>query len=145
MRRLIPLFAALFVAPLLGSDSPKEYDDATENIAIEGTWRLVELEYDGKITDSPLPLVSTYRDGVYTSKVYDKEAGRGRYRVDLAHAPAYLDEIPADGKTGGEPIKSIYQIDGDTLRVAYQGNLFMRRPQAFSGEGVWVEVYKRVK
>ncbi len=36
------LLAVLFVVPLLGSDSPKEYDDTTEvrERTIQGTWRV---------------------------------------------------------------------------------------------------------
>ena len=44
MRRLLPL-AVLLILPLLGSDSPKEYDDAAMQMdEIQGTWRLVAVE-----------------------------------------------------------------------------------------------------
>jgi hypothetical protein len=35
MKKVLPLFAALLVAPLLGSDSPKEYDDRAEMDAFQ--------------------------------------------------------------------------------------------------------------
>jgi hypothetical protein len=45
MRRL--LLAALLVLSLLGSDSPREYDDRTQDMGIEGDWLLLRVETDG--------------------------------------------------------------------------------------------------
>jgi hypothetical protein len=35
------------VVPLLGSDSPKGYDDAVRDVGIEGVWLLVRIDVGG--------------------------------------------------------------------------------------------------
>ena len=41
-------------------------------------------------------------------------------------------------------VKYIYQIDGDTLRIARTMN-DEQRPQGFNDKGVFISTYKRVK
>ena len=43
----------------------------------------------------------------------DGKTWRGKYRIETTYNPPHLDWIQANGD-----IKYIYQIDGDTLRIA---------------------------
>jgi uncharacterized protein (TIGR03067 family) len=145
MRRLSPLFAFLFVVPLLGSDSPKEYDDKAEIVGIEGTWRFSELEHNGEKVDLVTRWVTTYRGGTYTTNYGHGDTVRGCYRIDPTRNPPHLDRLPSSGPCKGETNKFIYQIDGDTLRVAGFYLIELPRPQGFNDDDISIWTYKRVK
>ena len=143
MRRLSLLFAVLFVVPLLGSDSPKEYDDRTENVGIEGTWRMTEQELKGqKITD--VKCVDTFRNGIYTFQWDNKRPTRWNYRIDTACKPHHL-ETPLPNELNKGVLMFIYQIDGDKLRMAMFIPPEMRYPRDFHDAGIVIYTYKRVK
>ena len=142
MRRLSLLFAVLLVVPLLGSGSPKDYDGKTEYVGIEGTWRLTQVELNGT-NGPPSQAVHTYYSRTYTVTLNGKTSG-GSYCIDTTHNPTYLDLTPSDPAAYGG--KHIYQIDGDTLRIARMSRRPDRlRPQGFKDEGLIVLIYKRVK
>jgi len=146
MRRLSLLFAALLVLPLLGSDSPKEYDDRTETAGIEGTWRAMEYEFKGTTGKPTRQCVMTFRGGTLTSPWSDGDLWQGSYRIDPTRQPPHLDWIPSKGFYEGTTLKAICQIDGDTLRIAYfDGRFTKQRPQGFNDKGVIVWVHKREK
>jgi len=130
MRRTILLLAGVLLCVVaLGSDSPKEYDDKTENVGIEGRWRLTEIiDWNGE------------KQGIQDMRPFRFE----NYRIDKNHNPPHLDRSFADFK--GRTFRFIYQLDGDTLRIAgnERGN-FGRRPEGFNDIGNYVWTYKRVK
>jgi uncharacterized protein (TIGR03067 family) len=106
---------------------------------------LVGFELHGKIDPTEHPKVLTYRGGTYTSKVDDESVWRGRYRVDPAHTPPRLEVIPDQGQFRGQTIRSIYQVEGGTLRAACRTEEPTRRPNTFHDESLSIVVYKRVK
>jgi hypothetical protein len=63
MRRLLFPFAVLLVSLLLGSDSPKGYDDHARDARLEGEWVLVRLEVNGKLVPEWPSHVTTFRAG----------------------------------------------------------------------------------
>jgi uncharacterized protein (TIGR03067 family) len=121
----------------LGSDSPKGYDGATEESGIEGTWRWT--------TASGHSLVMTFHSGGFTLAIGNTVLGRGSYRIDSSRNPLFLDKLPTYGPYKGVTVKCLYQIDGGALRIAYTPSDPEQRPQWFTGEGVEVETYKRVR
>jgi len=134
MRRIVCLLAGvLLVVPSLGSDTPKGDDGATEIDRLEGTWRAT-----GK---KPEEWSITYRGGRYRID----ETHRGRYRIDATRTPPHLDLVPEAGTQGTKSI-FIFQIDGDTLRIAWRlpPNEAVP-PQTFDEKGVVTATYQRVK
>ena len=128
MRRLLLPFVVLLVLLLLGSDSPKEYDGTTEYIGIEGTWRLIEYDFKGNKTNPQC--VRTFRNETYTTKWRQGDTWRGNYRIDLTPKTPHLDLNTDDGPT----LLYIYQIDGDTLRMAsLENSKNARRGSRMSG------------
>src|SRR5437868_2823048 len=110
MRRIVCLLVGvLLVVPSLGSDSPKDYDGTTEQDDLQGTWQLV---------GASLRCVMTNRGGTFSCEYSSGEKVGGSYRIDPAHSPPRLDWTPANGGYRGKRAFMIYQIDGDTLRVA---------------------------
>ena len=134
----------LLEPPLLGSDSPKKYDDRTEVDELQGTsWQAVAWESAGERQADKGQLIHTFRDGQWRISLVAEPIGA--YTTDTSHYPARLNRIEFldDGKV--QTWKCIYHIDGDTLRIAYKedgGN----RPKSFDDNaGLHIEFYKRWK
>jgi uncharacterized protein (TIGR03067 family) len=146
MRRLSLLFAVLFVVLLLGSDSPKEYDDRAEYVTIEGAWRLTECTQNGE----PMPLgrrptVMTLRGGTLTFDTGYGHIDRGTYRAAPVRKLSHFDRVPVFGPFPCVSARCISRIDGDTLRIASFPGRDDERPRGFDDEDVIIETYKRVK
>ena len=142
MRRTMLLLAGVLLSVVaLGSDSPKEYDDKVNADEIEGTWQWTEFEGElfGMKYHPTHYSEMTLRNGIFKLTVPE---WHGRYRLDPTHKPAHLDWMPANRQT----LKFIYQIDGDTLKIAgFPHEPTKPRPQAVNDKGVTVWTYKRVK
>jgi uncharacterized protein (TIGR03067 family) len=147
MRRTVYLLGvALLVLPSLGSDSPKEYDGATDADDIQGTWEEIRREKDNRVAFPDYRLVETYRGGTFIFNYEQRDTIRGTYRLDPGCKPPHLDCCPSNGQTQGRTLKLIYEVKGDTLRIGYLTHKDLsRRPQGFDDDGVIVAVYKRVK
>jgi uncharacterized protein (TIGR03067 family) len=138
----------VLLALLLGSDSPKEYDDATaKGDRLEGSWLLVGYETGGEFQQMPEGLVMTFEGG---KAAWWPHTGGGpnlvmaTYRTDPGIWPARLDRVDTGGFHKGKTWKMIYQIDGDTLRIAYRMS-GVERPTGFHGNDLEIEIYKRVR
>jgi uncharacterized protein (TIGR03067 family) len=140
MRRLLFLLAIPFVAPLLGFDSPKEYDSSTEANNIQGTWKLIESRR-GSVQYPCSMYVSVYRDGKYVDRAADGHILiDGAYRINPTRWPPSLDHISPEGRVG----QWIYRVDGDVLRMATHSGDSLR-PNDFNEEGLIVLIFRRVK
>jgi uncharacterized protein (TIGR03067 family) len=147
MRGTACLLAVLLVLPLLGSDSPKEYDEKTEIAGIEGKWRVTNIEKNDGTTRLDAGSVWTYWSDTFAMTAGDGETMGGKYRIDLTSNPRHLDWTFTTGGIRGTTIKCIYQIghEGDSLRVAYSTIHGTKRPQGFGEAGLCVFSFKRVK
>ena len=142
MRRMVLLLAGVLLSTVaMGSDSPKEYDDKTTLNPLEGSWRLTEYSFRGQTGIHPDELVLTYRGGFCTNK--DSEPRR--YCIAPSQTPAHLDWIELSGPSKGETSKFIFQIKGDTLKMACFSGSSKTRPQVFNDDEVVIYTFKRVK
>jgi uncharacterized protein (TIGR03067 family) len=127
------ILTGVLPAALLGSDSPKEYDGATERDELEGTWRFVKVEYSGQtFPDSEQGMI--FHKGEFTW------TGPGP-------KPAWIDQTTTNLPGGNRTLKGIYRIDGDGLKIACR-LATNERPLGFDakdGNGVTVWTFKRVK
>lgn len=131
------LLAALLIVPLLGSDSPKEYDDHATQSGLEGTWQVVECNFCGERSKPSQPWTLLLRRGTFVEDNGDGNLRNGSYCIDPMHNPRRLDR---DG------CKEIYELSGDTLRIAYRLDQPEQYPQGFAGGRCEVvTVYKRVR
>jgi uncharacterized protein (TIGR03067 family) len=133
MHRTICLLAALLALPSLGSDSPREYDDRTEMVGLEGTWRM-----EGNPTN-----VVTYRCGTWTITT-PTLSWRGTYRIDSSRRPRYMERFYANGIYQGKTFRYIYQLDGDVLKLATIPDN-SPYPQTFNDPGLRTYTFKRVR
>jgi uncharacterized protein (TIGR03067 family) len=145
MRRIVCFLAGvLLVVPSLGSDALKEYDGATEKDELQGTWRMVKAETNGEpVVAMAVGAVFTFRTGKMLA-VNHRLSVEDTYitRTDLR--PAHLDVIYKDSKGRYEKSMHIYQINGDTLRLAFADGGF-RRPKDFDEKDITIFTLKRVK
>jgi uncharacterized protein (TIGR03067 family) len=143
MRRAVLLLAGVLLCVVaLGSDSPKEYDDKTMVDPLEGRWQMIEWTCDGEKLNG-IPEERVYHNGTYTINWSDGDTWRGSYRIDPTRKSSHLDWIPSGGSGKGQTFMNIYQVDGDTLRIAAVNG--KQHPQCFKDKGVYVTTYKRVK
>lgn len=144
MRRTIWLLAGVLLCVVaLGSDSPKEYDDKVKVNTLEGAWWLTREELNGNKLNSSEHEMLIYYKGTFTRDFGDGKTKSGSGRIETTYNPPHLDWILANGD-----IKYIYQIDGDTLRLASKPGRLpgeTERPQGFNDKGLYVCTYKRVK
>ena len=144
MRRLSLIFAVLFVVPLFGSGSPKDYDDMSMVGLLEGNWRLTEVEIPGeKLGKLSVHPIMTFRGRTYSINYSE----RGNCCIDAARKPpSHIDFMHSNGPAKGQTTKHIFQIEGDTLRIAQIGDAANEpRPQGFNDKGVQIFIYERVK
>jgi uncharacterized protein (TIGR03067 family) len=146
MRRTVCLLAALLVLPLLGSDSPKEDDGATEAVGVEGTWEVISVCRDGEQWGLPSgPWVQINRGGKWTFRQRDKLSTEGVYTTDTSRTPPTFDETTTTRGAGeGRTRKLIYRLEGDKLLTAARlgGHEY---PKSFHEEGLHIVTWKRVK
>src|SRR5690349_9558860 len=103
MRRTIILLTGLFLSIVaLGSDSPKEYDDATKVAGLEGTWRLIGYERIGGQMPSVADDVYTFHSGSFTRKYRNRATSGGSYRIDTANQSPQIDLMWSSGPFKGE-------------------------------------------
>ncbi len=67
------------------------------------------------------------------------------YKLDASQKPAHLDLMPSDGPEKDMVMKMIYQIDGDTLKLAGPAKPDGDRPKGFDDKGIMLMTLKREK
>src|SRR5262249_53404922 len=145
MRRIVCLLAGvLLVLPSLGSDSPKEYDGATQLSNIDGSWQLVMRRQDGQETVFKERIIWTFRKGEFINSAVP-DGDKKTYKVTpTSYGPAHLDLGLVDPYGGELPwLCGVCQLDGDTLLIG-MGGIDRKRPKGFS-DARYVVVLRRTK
>jgi uncharacterized protein (TIGR03067 family) len=144
MRRIVWVLASVLLVVLsLGSDVPKEYDGATENGNLQGTWQVIAVELPSQGRHWKAGWVQTFRDG----KCWPADGiwlSVGTYTTDASHKPARMETTDLEGQDQGRIRKYIYRIDGDSLRIAWEDER-ETYPETFDGDDVFVITLKRMK
>jgi uncharacterized protein (TIGR03067 family) len=117
MRRAI---VALFLGiPALGVSRADEKEDAAKKAleSFAGTWEIVAVKPDGA-TKNARRLVFG-KDLRSAAKDKDgKELWAGTFEIDPTSKPKIWDHRSDDGKKKGTDVLGIYELEGDTLKVA---------------------------
>jgi uncharacterized protein (TIGR03067 family) len=124
---------ALAAGLLVAADKPKEDAAAAERKKLEGTWKVVRSEEDGKKSSAQaikdLKLVFkgnkvSIRKGGKTSRSYS-------FTLDPTKKPRQINVTALDGKAKGKTGLGIYELEGDTLKICTD-NRAKKRPTDFN-------------
>lgn len=144
MRQVALLLIIACILPLLGSDLPREYDGATENGSIEGTWQWVSETKNGVPLFPPAHTVTYRRSTIVTFQSND-EADIVDYDVDVTRKPFHFNRIRRVTNGEVQVWRCIFKIECNTLTIAFPLRLNKGRPRSFDEKDIHVAVYKRVK
>ena len=144
-RRVLLLAAALVMVPAPPEDAVKR-----EWAKFAGTWRRVAHETEGRKT--PADTARRFRltltaDGTYAMRVDDLVVVEGTAGIDPTRKPKTVDMTPTTGRSKGQKLLGIYELEGDEYRICYAPS-GKERPQKFAaeaGSGHVLVVYKREK
>jgi uncharacterized protein (TIGR03067 family) len=136
---LLALPCSLWVADGRAADKPARSDKEK----IQGTWVLVSGENGGKPVspEAAKNMSVVFAGDKLTMKNKDRTT-KATFKLNPGKKPKEID-VDFDGKVG----KGIYELEGDTLKVAH-GELGDARPKAFpseKGSKLTVMVFKRQK
>jgi len=134
---------ALVIGLLIATAGAEDKSAKGDKDKLQGTWAMVSGERDGK----PIPEEATKNTKVVFAgdkmTIHNKDRKtEGAFKLNTDKKPKQID-VDLGGKQG----KGIYQLEGDTLKVAH-GEAGAPRPKDFSskeGSGVTVVVLKRQK
>jgi uncharacterized protein (TIGR03067 family) len=134
---------ALVIGLLVAAAGAEDKSAKGDKDKLQGTWAMVSGERDGK----PIPEENAKNTKVEFAGdkmvIHNKDRKtEGTFKLNTDKKPKAIDV-----DLGGQQGKGIYQLEGDTLKVAH-GEAGGPRPKDFStkeGSGVTVVVFKRQK
>ncbi|HYV39244.1 MAG TPA: TIGR03067 domain-containing protein [Gemmataceae bacterium] len=142
---VVALVCASIVLPPAAAQKKGEAA-ARDQDAIQGTWKFVSVEMDGKKED-PKEQIIIFQGDKFTVKIGDMVLQAGTQKLDPGKKPATVDAIVTEGEGKGTTMLGIYEIQGDTLKSCFdmQGK---KRPTEFKtapDSGTFLAVLKRAE
>jgi uncharacterized protein (TIGR03067 family) len=141
--RLFPcaIAALLCGGSSFGDEPPRAVKDELK--LLEGEWKVVAAEADGKPVESKA-VVKFTADGKCTISTPGATTIETTITLDPTKEPKWMDAMDAVRKT---PQKGIYELKGDKLRAVFQPDAKGDRPAEFSTKkkGEVMFTYERVK
>ncbi len=130
------MFLALAVLVLLAADDPKPDDQPK----LLGTWTVVAAEQGGQKlrADTIAGQSLVFGKERYFVRQSGQTLEEGTYTLDASKTPKSLDlKIVKGPEDAGKTQLGIYQLDGNTLKVAFARPGTEKRPERFvsGGEG----------
>ncbi len=141
------LVATLTVCFLLAADAAQ---DAKKELGqLEGEWTLASGERDGQaLGDDIVKNAKRVFKGDETTVWLNGEVIlKAKMTIDPTKKPKTIDYAVSEGEAQGQTIRSIYELDGDKLKVCSSAP-GGERPKEFStkeGSSQTLSVWKRVK
>ncbi len=138
----------LMASSLIAAEPPKPDAVKRDLDGIQGTWKMVALEADGK--QAPAEIVAalklTFKGDTLTFTPGEPGFSNYSYKLDPGTKPASFDMTHADGPHKGETEKGIYLLEGNHLRICFGKP--GARPTEFAttaGSGVGMYTLEREK
>lgn len=139
----VHLLSALALGLLLAPAGAEEKSAKDDKEKLQGTWVLVSGEHDGQpIPEEVAKTVKLVFAGDKVTLYHNDQKNEGTFKVAADKKPKELD---LDMDSGA--VKGIYQLDGDTLKLA-NAKPGEERPKEFpkkEGSGLTVATLKRQK
>jgi uncharacterized protein (TIGR03067 family) len=121
MKTFIVGLILLSVTSLIAAE-PSKQDSVKKDVdAIQGTWKFVALEYDGK--QAPAQIVAAlklvFKDDTLTFTPGEPGFTNYKFKLDPTTRSASFTMTHADGTNKDETEKGIYSLDGDRLKICF--------------------------
>jgi uncharacterized protein (TIGR03067 family) len=125
-------------APLLGGNKDSGASDLKK---IQGTWRFVSHEANGKKTppDEVAKLKITFQGDKFTVTKDDQVVQAGTNKLDPSKTPAHIDAKITEGDGKGHTMLGVYELKGDTIRVCFD-TAGKERPTSLTAKDGQMEV-----
>lgn len=141
IRQLVVLAGLIGLAAATASGADTEQGEKDK---LKGTWAITSVEVAGTTTTAPEGAASYTFD---KDKVVMKDKGRpdmeGTYTIDASKTPK---QLTATGTKDKEVMEAIYELTGDTLKIAYSiEGPKGKRPTAFDPKVAVIFHLKREK
>lgn len=141
------LWTLLLPAVILTLGPPDGVAPVKDVGPLEGTWRLVSVEYNGQSLpmENLLAARLTVQGERYTFTL-GKTTLAFTHRVDLTKGPATLDLTATAGAEKGKTFRAICELKGDTLKICRQVQPEKERPSRFvtkPDSGLMIVVWER--
>ena len=142
----------LAVAMLVGADAPKKDAAKGDKEKLHDTWKPVSVEMEGMdVTDKLVKiddgteLITFAGDKMVSKQGPEQKEKAVPFKIDPSKKPKHFDLDLGDGKV---PMRAIYQLDGDELRICFSLSEKQERPAEFAtkeASQTMTWVYKRHK
>jgi uncharacterized protein (TIGR03067 family) len=111
----------LMANSLMAGEAVKQDAFKKDLDAIQGTWKIVNLEAGGK--QAPAEIVTalklTFKGDTLTFTPGEPGFSNYNYKLDPSTKPASFDMTHADGDNKGETQKGIYYLEGNHLKICF--------------------------
>jgi len=137
----VVVLAALIAGPSLGGDVDGDLKK------IQGTWRFVSEEMDGKMRppETLTKLTITFTGDKFAVKDDGKVVQAGTHKLDGSKKPGHVDATITEGEGKGGTMLGIYELKGNSMRVCFD-LAGKDRPTSFSAKaGQFAAVIERAK
>jgi uncharacterized protein (TIGR03067 family) len=104
---------------LAAGAGPTEEALEREQQRLEGTWKVVAVEAEGKLVPARefRDLRLTFKDGKFTARRGDEEPQQGTYTIDPGKNPKEMDIAREGGPARGQKQLAVYSLAGNLLKI----------------------------
>ena len=142
---------ALFLCVALSAftraeDADRGANGRSDQQLLQGTWKVVKRVKNGAAEDpAEHPTTLKFSGKAITETRDGKPAQEGAYTLDETKTPKRISLTGKSGDNAGKTFEAIYEIDGNTLKLAYSfGDNASTPPKDFTGgEGTGLLVLER--
>jgi len=139
------LYVCLFVAASLAAIAAAPPDDAK---AVQGSWTPTKADLGGQpMPEAVLKTISLKLDNGKYEVFAGGSPDKGTYTIDSSSKPKGMTITGTEGPNKGKTFPSIYEVQGDTLRICYDLS-GTKRPTEFkssAGTRLYLVTYIRKK
>lgn len=143
---------ALTLSAALAAPDDKKADDPAkaEMKKMEGTWEFDKIVQNGEEVaggDERKEMRLEIKGDTRLVKRGDEVVVKSTYTLDPKASPKGIDVTVVDGpeQIKGKTLKGVYELDGDTFKICLALEGADRPKKVEGGEGVVLQVFKRVK
>jgi len=143
--RYFRIDAELKLARQLAQADARAKDDKQ---LLQGTWKVVKKFKNGEPEElQATPATLKFSGSTVTLSEGGEHQSEGTFSIDESNAPKRMTLTGTSGQNAGRTFEAIYELDGDTFKLAYSiGESAGSPPKDFAGgQGQAVEVLERQK